>query len=253
MNINSGHLLGLVFQIQQKTNFDYNSILISVFLISAIITYYKLNYPFFFKRYFNPKYIIYLGNQEDYFFRSNLLSNSNIFPLLIYSLIVSFFSIYVFEDSQIQIIKSIIEFNLFQKWIVFTFLILFFIVLRLFFISLIFYFLQFSQKFKKTFILTFIRLTINISFISIAFSYVIYELFSFDIAYDLFIFMKVIIVIVRPLILYNFSQKIIQDNQKQIILLILFADFIPSVIVFDPMILVGFFDQILAYFDIANI
>ena len=65
--------------------------------------------------------------------------------------------------------------------------------------------------------------------------------------------MKAIIVIVRPLILYNFSQKIIQDNQKQIILLILFADFIPSVIVFDPMILVGFFDQILAYFDIANI
>ena len=123
----------------------------------------------------------------------------------------------------------------------------------MFFIFLIFYFLQFSQKFKKTFILTFIRLTINISFISIAFSYVIYELFSFDIAYDLFIFMKGIIVIVRPLILYNFSQKIIQDNQKQIILLILFADFIPSVIVFDPMILVGFFDQILAYFDIANI
>ena len=177
-----------MFQIQQKPNFDYNSILISVFLISTIIAYYKLNYPFFFKRYFNPKHIIYLGNQEDYFFRSNLLSNSNIFPLLIYSLIISFFSIYIFEDSENQIIKSIIEFNLFQKWIVFTSLILFFIVTRILLIFLIFYFLEFSKKFKKIFILNFIRLTINISFISIAFSYIIYEVFSFDFASRIIVF-----------------------------------------------------------------
>ncbi len=242
-----------MFQIQQKPNFDYNSILISVFLISTIITYYKLNYPFFFKRYFNPKHIIYLGNQEDYFFRSNLLSNSNIFPLLIYSLIISFFSIYIFEDSENQIIKSIIEFNLFQKWIVFTSLILFFIITRILLIFLIFYFLEFSKKFKKIFILNFIRLTININLISVAFSYIIYEVFSFDFAYSVFILMKGIIIIVRPLLLYNFSQKIIRDKQKQILLLIFFADILPSIIVFDPMILISFFDHALAYFDIANI
>ena len=253
MNINASHILSLIFQIQQKTNFDYNSILISVLLISTIITYYKLNYPFFFKRYFNPKHIIYLGNQEDYFFRSNLFSNANIFPLLIYSLVISFFSIYVFEDSDTELLKSIIELNLLQKWIVITLLFLFFVILRIIFIFLIFYFIDFSKKFKKIFILNFIRITINISFISITLSYILYEVLSFDIAYKFLILTKVIIVILRPLILYNFSQKLIQDKTTQIILLILFADLLPSIIVFDPIMLISFFDQILAYFDIANI
>ena len=126
-------------------------------------------------------------------------------------------------------------------------------ILRIIFIFLIFYFVDFSKKFKKIFILNFIRITINISFISIALSYILYEILSFDIAYKFLILTKVIIVILRPLILYNFSQKLIQDKTTQIILLILFADLLPSIIVFDPIMLISFFDQILAYFDIANI
>jgi len=45
---------------------------------------------------------------------------SNFLPLIIYALVISFFSVYVFEDSNFIVLDSMGELNLFQKWIFFS-------------------------------------------------------------------------------------------------------------------------------------
>ena len=253
MNIYPGHLLSFLLNIEKKISFDFNSMLLSVSIIFLIIIYYKLNYPFFFRRYFNPKHIFYLGNKEDYFFRSKIFDLSNIIPLIIYSLIFSFFSIYVLEDSKNQVLKSIMDYNLFEKWIVFSFLILMFLILRILFLFFTFYFFNLTMKFKKVFSLNFVRLTINLTFINMALSYMLYEMLTFEIAYSFFIFMKAAIVLLKPLILYSNLIKSYIGLRRQILLIIIFSDFIPSLIFFDPIALLYFSDQILEYLNITKI
>ena len=96
MYIDTSHLNLILFQIQKKPIYDYNSILLSFFIISILIAYYKLNYPLFFKKYFNLKSVLYLGNQNDFFYRSEFFSFGNLIPLVLYSFIISFFSVFVF-------------------------------------------------------------------------------------------------------------------------------------------------------------
>ena len=165
MYIDSCHLILSFVQTQKKSIYDYNSILLSVFIISVVLTYYKLNYPLFFKRYFNTKNILFLGSKEDFFYRSQLSSLSNILPLIIYALVISFFSVYVFDDSNFIVFDSIGQLNLFQKWIFFSLPLGLFIFFRILIIFVVTYFFNFSKKTKKIFILNFIRLTILLSFI----------------------------------------------------------------------------------------
>tara|TARA_B100001142_G_scaffold95705_1_gene97584 strand:+ start:684 stop:1487 length:804 start_codon:yes stop_codon:yes gene_type:complete len=252
MYIDSCHLIFSFVQIQKKSIYDYNSILLSVFLISLVLTYYKINYPLFFKRYFNIKNILFLGSKEDFFYRSQLSSMSNILPLIIYALVISFFSVYVFEDSNFIVLDSIGELNLFQKWIFFSLPLGLFIFFRILLIFIVTYLFNFSKKIKKIFILNFIRLTILLSFINILFSYILYELLSFEIAYNFFTAMKLFVIFIRPLILYNYMYKASSEKRSNLLLVILICDFIPSVLLFDIVSLVNFFDYLLAYLDFAN-
>ncbi|MEC7858694.1 MAG: hypothetical protein VX706_04795, partial [Bacteroidota bacterium] len=105
---------------------------------------------------------------------------------------------------------------------------------------------------KKIFLLNFLRLTIILSFINICFSYVVYQLFSFQLAYNFFIAMKLLVIFIRPLILFNHLNKISTQKKSNLLFVILLAGFIPSVLFFDIVLLVGFFDDLLAYFDLAN-
>ena len=246
MNVYPGHIIFLLSQL--KSNYDYNSILISVFIISVFLCYYKINAPFFFKKYFNLKHIIYLGNKEDFFYRSSLSSFPNIFPLVIYSLILSFFSIFVIIDSQNFLIKSINNWSILEQWISLSFFLLIFFYFRVFLILGFFLFFEFTNKYKKIYLLNFIRVTINISFINMAISYLAYESFSFDTGLGVFIVMKMLLVIIRPIILYNFSNKIISEKSSKIILLILLTDVIPSIVFFDPIFILNLFDVLLSFF-----
>ena len=246
MNVYPGHIIFLLSQL--KSNYDYNSILISVFIISVFLCYYKINAPFFFKKYFNLKHIIYLGNKEDFFYRSSLSSFPNIFPLVIYSLILSFFSIFVIIDSQNFLIKSINNWSIIEQWISLSFFLLIFFYFRVFLILGFFLFFEFTNKYKKIYLLNFIRVTINISFINMAISYLAYESFSFDTGLGVFIVMKMLLVIIRPIILYNFSNKIISEKSSKIILLILLTDVIPSIVFFDPIFILNLFDVLLSFF-----
>ena len=104
MDIHTSHFMFFLIQIQKKSFYDYNSILLSFFIIALVITYYKINYPLFFKKYFHLKNVIYLGNQEDFFFRGQVFSFGNTIPILLYSIIISFFSVFVFEDANDRVI-----------------------------------------------------------------------------------------------------------------------------------------------------
>ena len=96
--------------------------------------------------------------------------------------------------------------------------------------------------------MNFIRVTINISFINMLISYLAYVVFSFDMGFSVFIFMKMLLVISRPVILYNFSIKIISEKPSKIILLIFLADVIPSPLFFDPLFILNLFDDLLNFF-----
>lgn len=252
MYIDSWHLLLSFIQTQKKSIYDYNSILLSVFIISMVLTYYKINYPLFFKRYFNIKNIVFLGSKEDFFYRSHFFSLANMIPLFIYSLVISFFTIYVFEDSNFIVFDSIGKFNLFQKWILFLFPLILFISFRIIIIFIVTYIFNFSNQIKNIFLLNFLRLTIILSFVNVFFSYIVYELFSFQVAYNFFTAMKLLVVIIRPLILFNHLNKISTEKRSNLLLVILIAGFIPSVLFFDIVLIVDFFDELLAYLDLAN-
>ena len=252
MYINSSHMLLLIMDLKDKSIYDFNSVLLSAFIILLLIAHYKSNYSLFFKRYFNPRHIIYLGNKEDYFYRSDLFSFSNIMPLFIFSLILSFFTINVFEDSDNQIIKELYGFSLFEKWTIFSVILFVFMVLRIFWIIFLFYFIKKMEKVKKIFLLTFVRVTISLSLINILISFILYEFISFDVAYPIFIFLKGIVVFLRPFILFSFLNKMFIDIKRQLLILIFFGDLLPSLILFDPIKIISGIDYILAYFEIAN-
>ena len=124
MYINSSHTFLLTINLKDKSIYDFNSILLSAFIILLLIAYYKSNYPLFFKRYFNPKHIIYLGNKEDYFYRSDLFSFSNFFSHIFFNNF--FFTINVFEDSDNQIINELYAFSLSKMDNIFHYIICFY-------------------------------------------------------------------------------------------------------------------------------
>ena len=100
--------------------------------------------------------------------------------------------------------------------------------------------------------LTFIRVTISLSLVNILISFILYEFISFEVAYPIFIFLKGFVVFLRPFILFTFLNKIFVDIKKELVILILFGDLLPSIILFDPIIILSSIDYILAYFEIAN-
>ena len=125
-------------------------------------------------------------------------------------------------------------------------------VFRIFWLILFFYFIKKTEKLKKIFLLTFIRVTISLSLVNIFISFILYEFISFEVAYPIFIFLKGFVVFLRPFILFTFLNKIFVDIKKELVILILFGDLLPSIILFDPIIILSSIDYILAYFEIAN-
>ena len=227
MNIYSCHLFIYLLQILEKSVYDFDTILVSVLVITFVFTYYKTNYPFFFKKYFHLKYILYSSYKEDYFYRSSLLSSAHIIPIIIYSLIISFFYVYFFAKDEISTFLIEFEFSLFVVWIISFFIYLFYIPLRILIIKLIFLFINEAEKFKIIFLINFIRITILFSLINIFFSYLFYTLFSFDIAYSFFIFLGLFIILVRPVLLFYNTKKFYTSGSTKLIVCILFADLLP--------------------------
>jgi len=246
MNIDTSHLNQILFQIQKKPIYDYNSILLSFFIISILISYYKLNYPLFFKKYFNVKSIIYLGNQEDFFFRSEFFSFGNLIPLILYAIIISFFSVFIFEDGNSVLIDSADNFSLFQKWILFSFPFLGLIILRVLLILITLRFFSLSIKFKKIYLLNFLRLTIFLSILNVFTSYLIYEVSSFDLAFNFLSTFKLIIIFLRPLVLYFYFKSFAPDMKSKIGIIIIISDLIPSILLFDSLMLIDLFNYIIS-------
>ena len=218
----------------------------SFFIISILISYYKLNYPLFFKKYFNVKSIIYLGNQEDFFFRSEFFSFGNLIPLILYAIIISFFSVFIFEDGNSVLIDSADNFSLFQKWILFSFPFLGLIILRVLLILITLRFFSLSIKFKKIYLLNFLRLTIFLSILNVFTSYLIYEVSSFDLAFNFLSTFKLIIIFLRPLVLYFYFKSFAPDMKSKIGIIIIVSDLIPSILLFDSLMLIDLFNYIIS-------
>ena len=218
----------------------------SFFIISILISYYKLNYPLFFKKYFNIKSIIYLGNQEDFFFRSEFFSFGNLIPLILYAIIISFFSVFIFEDGNSVLIDSADNFSLFQKWILFSFPFLGLIILRVLLILITLRFFSLSIKFKKIYLLNFLRLTIFLSILNVFTSYLIYEVSSFDLAFNFLSTFKLIIIFLRPLVLYFYFKNFAPDMKSKIGIIIIISDLIPSILLFDSLMLIDLFNYIIS-------
>lgn len=246
MYIDTSHLFLSFIQIQKKSIYDYNSILLSVFIISILIAYYKLNYPLFFKKYFNLKSVLYLGNKEDFFFRSEFFSFGNIIPLILYSIIISFFSVFVFEDDNTLLIDSANNFTIFQKWILFSFPFLGLIIFRIIFILIVLRFFSISIKFKKIYLLNFLRLTILLSLLNVFTSYLIYEVSSFELAFNSLSVFKLIIIFLRPLVLYFYFKGFASYTKSKIGTIIIISDLIPSLLLFDSLMLIDLFNYIIS-------
>ena len=227
MNIYSCHLFIYLLQILEKSVYDFDTILISALIITFVFTYYKTNYPFFFKKYFHLKYILYSSYEEDYFYRFSLFSFVHIIPIIIYSLIISFFCFYVFLKDEISTFLIVFKFNLLLGWIILFFICLFYIFLRIYIIKLFFLFFNQIGKLKNIFLINFIRITIFFSLINIFFSYVLYVLFSFDIAHLFFIFLGIFIILLRPILLFYNTNKIYSSGNTKFIFFILFSDLLP--------------------------
>ena len=220
----------------EKSVYDFDTILISALIITFVFTYYKTNYPFFFKKYFHLKYILYSSYEEDYLYRSSLLSYAHIIP------IISFFYVYFFVKDEIYTFLIEFEFSLFVVWIISFFLYLFYIPLRILIIKLFFLFINEAEKFKIIFLINFIRITIFFSLINIFFSYLFYTLFSFDIAYLFFIFLGLFIILLRPVLLFYNTKKFYTSGNTKFIFFILFSDFLPIL----------FFLYVSYYFDLSK-
>jgi len=231
-----------LLQILEKSVYDFDTILISVLIITFVFTYYKTNYPFFFKKYFHLKYILYSSYEEDYLYRFSIFSFVHIIPIIIYSLIISFFYVYVFSKDEISTFLIEFKFSLLLGWIISFFIYLFYILLRILIIKLFFLFINETKKFKIIFLINFIRITIFFSLINIFFSYLFYMLFSFDIAYLFFIFLGLFIILLRPLLLFYNTKKFYTSGRTKFIFFILFSDLLPIL----------FFLYVSYYFDLSK-
>ena len=245
MNIDSRHIDFLILQL--KTSYDYNSILVSIVIISFLLIYYKNRSPFFFKKYFNPNYIIYMGNQEDFFYRNSLLSFQNIFPIFLYSVVMSFFFSFIITDSKNIIFRVFDNIYFLRLWFFLSIFIFLFYYTRILIIYLFLLFNKFSNKFNKIYVINFIRLTLNISLIAILINLLSYLLLSFDLAFSIFIISKTILIILRPLMLYIFSIKVLSGKKVKVIFLILLSDVVPSIIFFDSLYNLNYVEIILNY------
>ncbi len=248
MNIYAGHLFFSFIQIQKKSFYDYNSILLSFLVIVIILAFYKKNYPLYFRKYFSFKNILYLGNHEDFFFRSNLFSFGNIIPLILYSTIISFFTIFVFEDVNPLVLESIINLNLFYKWLLFSIPLFSLIFLRILIILFFLKFIVLSIKIKKIYLLNFLRLTILLTLSNIFLSYLVFEITSFQTAIFFLNSIKFIIIILRPIILYFYFKRTLLDDMNKIVYLLIFSDVIPSLLLYDSFLVIDFFNYIIDQF-----
>ena len=118
---------------------------------------------------------------EDYLYRSSLLSSDHIIPIIIYSLIISFFYVYIFANDEISTFLIDFEFSLFVVWIILFFLYLFYIPLRILIIKSFFLFINEVEKFKIIFLINFIRITIFFSLINIFVSYLSIDFWGYQV------------------------------------------------------------------------
>jgi len=230
-----------------KSTYDFDTIFISILLIAFIFTYYKTNYSFFFKKYFYLRQILNTSYREDFLYRSSLLSASNLIPLIIYSLVLSFFYVYVFEIDLSNPLFTKFQFSTLVDWIIIFFIHLAFIFLRIFIIKLFFLFTNENYSFKIIFLLNFIRITIYFSILNVIISYSVYQFFSYEVAYSLFVILKVIIIIIRPIILFFGTNKFHNLATKNFVIFIFFVDFLTSVLFFNTFLFFDFLEFFISY------
>ena len=188
-----------------------------------------------------------MGNQEDFFYRNSLLSFQNIFPIFLYSVVMSFFFSFIITDSKNIIFRIFDNTYFLRLWFFLSIFIFLFSYTRILIIYLFLLFNKFSNKFKKIYVINFIRLTLNISLIAILINLLSYLVLSFDLAFFIFTISKTILIILRPLMLYFFSMKVISGKKVKVIFLILLSDVVPSIIFFDSIYIMKYVEIILNY------
>tara|TARA_B110000438_G_scaffold108061_1_gene106139 strand:+ start:22215 stop:23012 length:798 start_codon:yes stop_codon:yes gene_type:complete len=247
MNIYSCHLYFYLIQILDKSTYDFDTIFVSVLLIIFIFTYYKTNYPFFFKKYFYLRQILNTSYTEDFLYRSSLISFSNLIPIIIYSLVLSFSYVYVFEIAVSRTLFDQLQFSILLDWTIVFILHLIFIFLRIFIIKLFFLFTRETQSFKIIFLLNFIRITIYFSISNVVISYFVYQFFSYEAAFSLFVILKTIIIIIRPFILFFGTNKFNNLSTQNFVLFIFVADFLISLLFFNPFFFFEYLEILISY------
>ena len=103
-----------------------------------------------------------------------------------------------------------------------------------------------SIKFKKIYLLNFLRLTILFSVLNVFTSYLIYEVSSFELAFNFLSVFKLIVIFLRPLILYFYFKGFAPDIKSKIGTIIIISDFIPSLLLFDSMMLIDLFNYLIS-------
>ena len=71
---------------------------------------------------------------------------------------------------------------------------------------------------------------------------------NFTFAFNFLNVLKLIIILVRPIILYSYFKKISIDSHSKIIYLIIIADIIPSLLLYDNLLLIDFFKYLIGLF-----
>ena len=247
MNIYSCHLFFYLLQILDKSTYDFDTIFISVLLIIFIFTYYKTNYPFFFKKYFYLRQILNTSYTEDFFYRSSLISFSNLIPLIIYSLVLSFSYVYVFEIAVSSTLFTKFQFISLVDWLIVFFMHLVFILLRIFIIKLFFLFTSETHSFKMIFLLNFIRITIYFSILNVIISYFVFQFFSYEVGFSFFIILKTIIIIIRPIILFYGTNKFHNLSTLNFVLFIFIVDFLASFLFFNSFLFFEYLEILISY------
>ena len=92
MNIYASHLNIFsddnILNIKDKVIYNYDILLIMIFIICLLIIYYKTNFNKYYKKYVDGKFFYFSQLGDDFFYKKNIFSYATIIPILIIILVL---------------------------------------------------------------------------------------------------------------------------------------------------------------------
>ena len=79
-------------------------------------------------------------------------------------------------------------------------------------------------------------------------SYIIYQISSIDLAFDFLTIVKLIIIFIRPIILFNYFKNFAPEVKSKILVILIISDIIPSLLLFDSLMLIDLFNYLISLF-----